>query len=310
MSGGGLPGLGGHKGGGGSSAADSAAARQAADKQMARNAINAAFGIAPSMDNITPDALKNTSSGKLKWDPVTGQFSGVGGKGLMGEDVFNPGGGFVTSLFGGSPRSVHSVTDFTAYNNAKAEYDKEAADAAANKTARDALYDRVRSDAFGAGKTSLDDNKTTASRNNKFALFAQGLNGGSQDVDESALLDRTYNHGLLDLGAKADAARSGLQSADESARLGLLSSVDQGMSTSDALTSALSQMKTGADQAEAAAKGTALGDLFGNAGLLYTKSNAARGAQAGNLFWNNQYAPQAAQLSGAKGGGIVTSTGG
>lgn len=309
MSGGGLPGLGGSKGGGGSSAADNAAARQAAEKQMARNAINAAFGIAPSMDNITPDALKNTSSGKLKWDPVTGQFSGVGGHGLMGEEVLNPGGGFVTSLFGGSPKSVHSVTDFTAYNNAKAEYDKEVADAASNKSARDALYDQVRSDAFGAGKTSLDDNKTTASRNNKFALFAQGLNGGSADVDESALLDRTYQHGLLDLGAKADAARSGLQSADESARLGLLTSVDNGMSTSDALTSALSQMKTGADQAEAAAKGTALGDLFGNAGLLYTKSNAARGAQAGMGYFQNLF-PQAAQLSGGKGGGIVTSTGG
>jgi hypothetical protein len=304
--GGGLSGLVSGKSGSNQGAinASAAASRQAADKQAARNAINAAFGIAPSADNIDPnnfqyasknnDVSLNTNNGHI----FNGGFLG-------GSQNFMDFGG---ALFGGGTK-YHSTTDQAAYAAAKAEYDKEVADAAANKTARDALYDKVRSDAFGAGKTSLDDNKTTAARQNKFALFAQGLNGGSQDVDESALLDRTYNHGLLDLGARADAARSGLQSADEASRLGLLTSVDNGMSTSDALTSALSQMKTGADQAEAAAKGTSLGDLFANAGLLYSKSNAARGAQAGMNYWQNLY-PQAAQLSGGKGGGIVTSTGG
>lgn len=301
MAGGGLTG-----GGGGSSGSDAnaAAARSEANKQQARNAVNAAFGIAPSMDNITPGALGSTSGG-MTFNPVTGAVTG-GGLIETGSKIFNPGAMFLGGF--GHAKSFGQHTDYTAYNNAVAEYGKEQADAEANKTAREKLYDTVRSDAFDAGKTSLDDTKTTAARNNKFALFAQGLNGGSADVDENALLGRTYDKGLLDLGAKADLAKSTLQGNDETTRLGLLQSVDNGMNTSDALTSALTQMKTGADQAEANAQGTNLGDLFAQSGALYTKSNAARGAQNGFNYFASMY-PQGASLSGGKNSGIVTSTG-
>lgn len=294
-------------GGGGSNSgaadANKAAARSEAQKQIARNSVNAAFGIAPSMDGITDSALSTTSNSKVKWNPTTGQFSGY-----PAESIFNPAGNYIDSLFGGT-KSVHSSTDHSAYNAAVADYTKELADSTTNKTARDSLYDTVRSDSFNAGRTGLDDTKSTAARNNKFALFAQGLNGGSADVDESALLDRTYSQGLLDLGAKADLAKSTLKGNDETTRLGLLQSVDNGMNQSDALTSALTQMKTGADTAEAQAQGTNLGDLFAGAGLLYTKSNAARGAQAGLNYWNGQY-PTGAMLSGNSNSGIVTKTGG
>ena len=298
MSGGGIPGL----GGGGGSAPDpnAAAARGEAQKQVARNAVNAAFGIAPSMDGITPGAL-GVKSGGHGFNPLSGQVTG----GLLGtgSSIFNPAGGMF-----GSSHTVGGSTNYDDYNGAVADFNKEAADAEANKTARDQLYDEVRADAFTAGKTGLDDTKTNAARNNKFALFAQGLNGGSADVDENALLGRTYDQGLLDLGSKADLAKSTLQGNDETTRLGLLQSVDNGMSTSDALTSALTQMKTGADTAESQAQGTNLGDLFANAGLLYTKSNAARGAQNGMSYLNNLFS-QGATLSGGKNNGIVTSTG-
>jgi hypothetical protein len=297
------PGLGGGGGGGGSDA-NAAAARSEAQKQIARNAVNAAFGVAPSMDNITADALKNTSGG-IKFNPATGQVTGGGLIGT-GSEIFNPGAMFLGGI--GHQKSFGQHSDYTAYNNAVADYNNEVKSAAANKTAREALYDTVRSDAFGAGKTSLDDTKTTATRNNKFALFAQGLNGGSQDIDENALLGRTYSQGLLDLGAKADLAKSTLQGNDETTRLGLLTSVNNGMNTSDAITSALNQMKSGADSAEAAAKGTDLGDLFATSGLLYTKSNAARGAQAGSAYLNSLFPQGGAALSGGKSGGIVTPT--
>lgn len=303
MSGGGLPGLGG--GGGGGSNYDAAAARENANKQAARNAVNAAFGIAPSMDYITPGALSSKSGG-FGFNPVTGTVSGGGLLGT-GSDIFNLGGRALNGMAGQS-KWYGGHTNYNDYNSAVDQYNKDVATAAANKTAREALYDQVRGDAFNAGKTSLDDTKTTATRNNKFALFAQGLNGGSQDIDENALLARTYDKGLLDLGAKADAARSALKGNDESTRVNLLSAVDNGMSEGDALTSALNQMKNGADQAEAAAKGTSLGDLFGEAGLLYTKSQAARGAQSGYNYFQSLF-PQSAQLSGGRGGGIVTSTG-
>jgi hypothetical protein len=296
----GVPGLG---GGGKSSGTDynAAAATSAAQKQIARNAVNAAFGVAPSQDSITPGAL-GVKSGGHGFNPLSGQVTGgwIG----TGSTIFNPAGGMF-----GSSHTVGGHTNYDAYNSAIDEYNQEVADAAKNKSARDSLYGQVRTDAFNAGKTGLDDTKSTAARQNKFALFAQGLNGGSADIDESALLDRTYNQGLLDLGAKADAAKADLQSNDEKTRLGLLQSVDNGMSTSDALTSALNQMKSGADSAEADAKGTSLGDLFANAGLLYTKSNAARGSQAAYSNFPNLFPSAAASLSGGKNGGIVTSTG-
>lgn len=181
--------------------------------------------------------------------------------------------------------------------------DPASAEAERNKAARDALYGTVRTNAFDAGKRRIDEQKTTAARDLKFALAAQGLRGGSEDVNQNALLGRTYDQGVLDLGAKADAARADLQASDENTRLGLLQSIDAGMDQGSALSSALAQLKNNNDSAAAAATGTNLGDLFGSAGLLYSKSNAARGKQAGSAYWGSMYGnPNQAS------NGIVTKT--
>jgi len=174
-------------------------------------------------------------------------------------------------------------------------------DAAANKAARDQLYSQVRDNAFTAGKRGFDEQKTSATRNNKFALFANGLQGGSVDVDQSALLDRTYKQGLLDLGAKADATKADMMGNDEQTRLGLLQSIDAGMDEGSALSSAMNQMKVNSDRATAQAQGTALGDLFGNAGLLYTKNQASQGAQAAGDWWKNYNRGRSTPSSGASG---------
>lgn len=152
-------------------------------------------------------------------------------------------------------------------------------EAAKNKAARDTLYSTVRDNAFTAGKRGFDERKTDATRNNKFALFAQGLQGGSVDVDENALIDRTYKQGLLDLGGKADAAKADLRGNDEQTRLQLLQSIDAGMDEGSALSSALGQLQSNGERAYAGAQGTSIGDLFADSGLLYTKSQAARGRQ-------------------------------
>lgn len=184
------------------------------------------------------------------------------------------------------------------------------ATAQTNRAGRDAIYKDVRTNAFTAGKRGLDEGREKAQRNNRFALFAQGLNGGSEDIDQNALLERTYSQGVLDLGARADSARADLEGADESTRLGLLQSIDNGMDQSSAISSAINQMKTASDKAAADAQGTTLGDLFATSGALYTKSQAAQGKQAGANWWN-EYS------SGANGGkpnknaatGTVTSIG-
>lgn len=184
-------------------------------------------------------------------------------------------------------------------------------EANANKAGRETIYQTIRDNAFTAGKRSLDDRKTTAARQNKFALFAQGLNGGSEDIDQNALLQRTYNEGLINLGAKADAAKADIQSSDEQTRLGLLQSIDAGMDQGSALSSALGQMRVNADRASAQAQGQTVGDLFGDAGLLYTQSQAGRATK--NAAWDyitryGSTTPRPASTTRGS-GGIITSTG-
>ena len=250
-------------------------------KAAARSALNAAFGIAPTTAPNQGDFKVPESRGSWGFSPL---------QGFVPESLrkYNPAG----EWFGG-PGDPGLVDDPTTYGGAYSGYMKDVQDAAKNKAARDAMYDTVRTNAFTAGKRGFDDRKTNASRDNKFALFAQGLQGGSVDIDQNALIDRTYRQGLLDLGAKADAAKGDLRNSDEQSRLQLLQSIDAGMDQGSALSSALGQLQANSDRAAAAAQGTDIGDLFGDAGLLYTQSQAARGKQntinsdVFNLFGRN-----------------------
>lgn len=191
--------------------------------------------------------------------------------------------------------------DEAAYRDALGGY--EAAKAASGE--RDALYQQVRDNAYTAGKRGLDESRDTAARKTKFELFARGLNGGSEDINQNALLGRTYSQGLMDLGAKADLAKSQFKGDDESTRLGLLQSIDAGMDAGSAASSAMEQMRVNADRAAATAQGTSLGDLFAGSGLIYNQSQAAKGKQDGSAWWNN-YNPSSKRVSGSNPYGSIT----
>lgn len=181
-----------------------------------------------------------------------------------------------------SPSTVEKIFDQSAYDAAVAA----AGNVNPNKAAREELYTGVRENAFNSGKRALDEAKEKASRQNKFALFAQGLNGGSEDIDQNALLGQTYGQGLLDLGAKADGAKAQFKTSDENTRLGLLQSIDAGIDQSSAISSAVNQMKNNLDNASSQAQSTNLGDLFAQSGALYTQTQAAKGKQAASDWWN------------------------
>lgn len=178
--------------------------------------------------------------------------------------------------------------------------------AAANKAARDELYSSVRQNAFDAGKRRLDESQTDAKRNLKFELFAKGLGGGSVDVDQNALLDRTYNQGIIDLGAKADTVRNNMRSSDESTRLNLLQSIDAGMDQGSALSSAIAQMRNASDAAAAEATGATVGDIFSDAGLLYTDSVKRKKQQEARDYFASLVSQPRAASTGAS--GTITST--
>lgn len=252
------------------------------NKQKARDALNLSFGIGPTSSSAAPD--RNSFMKDVPFIQNDATESGSGGQSIGYQPEF----------------------DQAAYDKAVADFGATSGEAQKNKAARDALYGTVRQNAFDAGKRGLDESRTNAARDQKFALFAQGLNGGSVDIDQGATLGRTYDKGLLDLGAKADAARTGLEANDENTRLGLLQSIDAGMDQGSALSSALNQLKTNSDRAGAEAQGTTLGDLFAGTGLLYTKSNLARGKQDAGDWWASNYGSARPKSSGST--GIVTQT--
>lgn len=270
-------------GGGGDGGYGARQAQIEAEKQKARDSLNLLFGVSP-----TGGAA-----------PTREQFTKAPGFGMTS-------GAWGGNNWQGGEQDSGPMFDEAGYNAARDAWNNRSTEAEKNKAGRDTLYQGIRDNAFTAGKRGFDEMRDKASRDLRFSLFAQGLNGGSVDIDENSLLGRTYDKGLLDLGARADAAKTEFANADEQTRLGLLQSIDAGMDQGSALSSALTQMRLNSDRAAAAAQGTALDDLFANAGLLYTKTNAARGRQAADDYFFNQFPSYRAPMRGSS--GIITST--
>jgi hypothetical protein len=244
-------------------------------KQQAREALNVLFGAAPSATDpsarvMAPDRAKFTTA-------------------AQGGRYIDSGEGTSDNSYAVWTPATETRFDEAGYNKAQTDYDnaqRMGSDATANAASRDGLYQQVRDTAFNAGKRELDETKQEAARKNKFELFARGLAGGSEDIDQNAKLNRTYQQGILNLGAKADSAKAQFRNNDEDTRLQLLQSIDNGMDTGSALSAASNRMKIAADQASADAQGTSLGNLFDTSGLIYQSGQAAKGRQAGQEWWN------------------------
>jgi hypothetical protein len=176
--------------------------------------------------------------------------------------------------------------------------------AKANKDARTQLYQTVRDNAFQSGTRRLEEDRGEAARKLKFELFARGLASGSEDIDQNAKLGRAYQGGLLDLGAKADSVRAQFRGDDEDTRLQLLQSIDAGMDQGSALSAATQRMQIAAERASADAQGTAIGNAFDNAGLMYRNSQAAQGKQDAADWWNQYSGPSRRQ--GTNPNGLTT----
>lgn len=279
-------------GGGGDGGFEARQAEIERRKQEAREALNYQFGYGgggrgrTAVDRNAFNRVVNTpppaGSGPLGSPPPEGW--GIGG---------------ATEA---PPPTSHTVFDEAGYNAAVAAAEAEAAAGNPNRGAREALYQTVRDSAFNAGRRRLDEGKQEAARKLKFELFAKGLAGGSEDVNQNALMGRTYGQGVIDLGGKADAARAQFRSGDETSRLSLLQSIDAGMDQGSALSSAAQQMQINADRSAADAMGTDLGNLFDTSAFLFNQSQYRQGRQQGGQEWWNQYAPRNRTSAGNPGG--------
>lgn len=258
-------------GGGGDGGAEKRQAEMEAKKQAARDVLNAQFGIAgsePKKEDFYKTQTVYDSRAVDKTDK------------------------------GAAPRTPREVRVFDQEAYDKAVQNRNLA--LTNSSARENIYTGLRDDAFSNGLRQLDEAKNQAARKNKFELFARGLAGGSEDINQNALLGRTYSQGLLDLGAKADLVKSDAKSSDEMARLNLLQSIDSGMDAGSVSSSAISQLNNSAERAAAQAFGTGLGDIFATTGLLYNQGQAAKGKADGTAWWNN-YNQSRTPRSGATG---------
>ncbi len=280
-------------GGGGDSGYE--ARQQAVEDQKAeaRRRLNALFGEgAPAeVDRNRYISTRTIDDAGRDVTPVPGATGlngaigpGSGGSG-EGDAGYNSGSGPNGNYGGGAVPLTRQEQVFD-----QAGYDADLAfnnGITGNKAAREALYSKVRGDAFNAGKRGLDEQREKAARDLRFELFAKGLNGGSEDINQSALLGRTYDKGILDLGAKADSAATELRSNDERTRLNLLQGIDSGMDAGSVLSSAANSLANNSDAAAAEAQGTSIGDLFANAGLLNQRSQYSQGKAAGTDWWNS-----------------------
>jgi hypothetical protein len=261
-------------GGGGDGGFGARQDAQDAEKARARQALNVLFGVAPTGGGVDRSRFVSTTPGAIADDS---------GMATPGVETFDQGG----------------------FDAATAEQSSQAAEAERNRRGLEELFGSVRSGAFNAGKRRLDEQKGEAERQLKFELFARGQNAGSVDIDQNALLGRTYGQGITDLGGRADAAAADARSTNEATRLQLLQAIDSGMDQGSAISSALGQMRANSDRATAGTIGTSVGDLFSNVGLLYEKRQASQGR-------NNwpQYMPpgfgSAPRGSSSARGGIVS----
>ncbi len=241
-------------------------ARQDADearKAAARAKINELFGISAPKPAASPSASPSGPRPSLPSDPSQ-RFTG-GWQTAQPAPV--------------APTSPGTVDPYGPAAPTEAER---------NKTGLEALYGKVRDNAFTSAKRALDEQRDDQQRSLKFELFARGLRGGSADIEQNARLGLADTEGLTRVGANADGLVSSLRANDEQTRLGLLQSIDAGMDEGSALSSALAQLKNNSERATAEAQGQIFGDMLGAGADAYAGSQRAKGQQRAQQWWQSQ----------------------
>lgn len=163
-------------------------------------------------------------------------------------------------------------------------------------TARNTMYDTTRGDTRDFYSAQLAEDRAAAERQLRFDQARSGTFGGSQAIDAGTEFNRRNDRGLLEVANRADMAATGMKTADEQARLGLISKILGGMDQGTAISSAANQMQqnveSGRQNAMAGRMANVFSDLFSGvqnaqqqAGLLVAQKQY--GNSYGNVFPNN-----------------------
>lgn len=171
-------------------------------------------------------------------------------------------------------------------------------EAQANLAGRGSLYDSVRTDTRDFFARQLAEDRAEAERQLRFNMARGGTFGSSQAVDMESEFNRRNDRGLLAVANRADGAATGMRSADEQSRLGLLSRIlsdmDQGSAASSAINQMQSNVETARQNAMAGRMTNVFHDLFQIPGMAQQQAGAdaarrtAGGNQTGNYFDNSR----------------------
>lgn len=141
--------------------------------------------------------------------------------------------------------------------------------------ARDKQYADYMSNLRGLGTDQLNQQKTLADRNLKFADARSGMTGGSVAADNGGLLQRDYQGGLLSVADNARTATDALRTQDQAEKNNLIALNNAGSNVGQDSTNALAQAGMNIKNAQAANTMQSLGDVFGNLSSQYQKYRAA-----------------------------------
>lgn len=162
---------------------------------------------------------------------------------------------------------------------------------------RAAMYEATKDDTRKFFSNQLQEDSAKAEREMNFQKARQGIIGSSQANDLDADYQKRYDRGLLDVANRADAAATQFRTADEAARLSLISKVVSGLDTGTAAQNALNTLQTNQAAAkesyQAQRMGNVFSDLLGgynqqqyNAGIAAGKNGETN--QTGNWFNNSK----------------------
>ena len=170
------------------------------------------------------------------------------------------------------------------------------------KTARDSIYSTLGSDTSNYFNSQLEEDKEDARRQLEFHKARTGLFGSSSGTDLDNKFQQSYDRGLLDIANRSDSASAAMKTSDEQARLGLLGKITSGIDQESAVSSALSQLQTNAENSKNQAMTGRMANVFAdlvaglNTGQYNAGAAAAKQQYGGNL---GNYYPSA--TTGASG---------
>lgn len=141
--------------------------------------------------------------------------------------------------------------------------------------ARDKQYADYMASLRSLGNDQLNQQKTIADRNLKFANARTGMTGGSVAADQGGTLQRDYQGGLLSVADNARSATDALRSQDQAEKNNLISLNNAGSNVGQSATDALRQSQINLTNTDRTNQIGTLGDVFGNLASQYQKYRAA-----------------------------------